>query len=230
MSSYYKNDTVLNCAISGLCDALWDIKGRQAGMPVYQLVGGKCREAADIYLHVNLGAQDPGKQLVENSMKLVAKGAVTCWSPCFNASAGQQPVRPPRVRRRLARVRSRQGDPQDARRVRDLQEGDAGRRSAWASTCTRCWIPSAACNSARTSSLPAVLLRGPVLPRGGRPLQACCASSAPRRWRSASCGTTRTNGSRWWRNVRSTTSAITSRTSAASPPRARSPRSPRTTK
>ncbi len=66
MSSYYKNDTVLNCAIGGVCDALWDIKGRQAGMPVYQLVGGKCREAADIYLHANLGAQDPGRQLVEN--------------------------------------------------------------------------------------------------------------------------------------------------------------------
>ena len=74
MSSYYKNDTVLNCALGGICDALWDIKGRQAGMPVYQLVGGKCREAADIYLHVNLGTQDPGKQLVENSMKLVEKG------------------------------------------------------------------------------------------------------------------------------------------------------------
>ena len=74
MSSYYKNDAVLNCAIGGVCDALWDIKGRQAGMPVYQLVGGKCRDAAEIYLHVNLGAQDPGRQLVENSMKLVEQG------------------------------------------------------------------------------------------------------------------------------------------------------------
>ena len=76
MSSYYKNDAVLNCAIGGVCDALWDIKGRQAGMPVYQLVGGKVREAADIYLHVGLGQpdQDPGKQLVDNSMKLVEKG------------------------------------------------------------------------------------------------------------------------------------------------------------
>ncbi len=74
MSSYYKNDAVLNCAIGGVCDALWDIKGRQAGMPVYQLVGGKCREAADIYLHVGMGSQDPGKQLVENSMKLPEKG------------------------------------------------------------------------------------------------------------------------------------------------------------
>jgi mannonate dehydratase len=76
LSSYYKNDAVQDCAIGGLCDALWDIKGRQAGMPVYQLVGGKVREAADIYLHVGLGAQnqDPGKQLVENSRKLVETG------------------------------------------------------------------------------------------------------------------------------------------------------------
>src|ERR1700733_3749716 len=75
LSSYYKNDTVLNCAIGGVCDALWDIKGRQAGLPVYQLVGGKCREAADIYLHVNMGAQDPNRQLIENAQKLTQTGA-----------------------------------------------------------------------------------------------------------------------------------------------------------
>jgi mannonate dehydratase len=75
MSSYYKNDTVQNCAIGGLCDALWDIKGRQAGMPVYQLVGGKVREAADIYLHVFLrSGEDADKRLIEDSMKVVDGG------------------------------------------------------------------------------------------------------------------------------------------------------------
>jgi mannonate dehydratase len=70
-SSYWRNGPVLNNAISGVDQALWDIKGRQAGMPVYQLLGGKLREAADCYGHAS-GGEIP--QVIESAKRLMDRG------------------------------------------------------------------------------------------------------------------------------------------------------------
>lgn len=64
----------LYCAISGIEQALWDIAGKASGQPVYNLLGGPCRERIRVYANGWGGWGQSPEQLAEQAAAVVARG------------------------------------------------------------------------------------------------------------------------------------------------------------
>src|SRR6266496_46967 len=51
--AFYRGGPILTSALSGIDQALWDIKGKALGVPVYELLGGPTRQRIRVYAHAS---------------------------------------------------------------------------------------------------------------------------------------------------------------------------------
>ena len=105
VSSYWRNGPVLGNAISGVDMALWDILGKRAGLPVYQLFGGKCRKAVDTYAHAS-GAtfkevEDRVRALMERGFRHVRAQVAVPGLSAYGAAGKPADARGPNDRAQL---------------------------------------------------------------------------------------------------------------------------------
>ena len=76
--SFFPGGKVVSSAISAIDIALWDIKGKALGVPIYSLLGGPVRRKVVCYPHIS---GTTSQQLAEDARKHVAKGSIDRSNP-----------------------------------------------------------------------------------------------------------------------------------------------------
>jgi len=70
-TGFYRGGPIMSSAISGIEQAMWDIKGKFYNAPVYQLLGGKCRDRIEVYRWI--GGDHP-RGTAEAALEAVSQG------------------------------------------------------------------------------------------------------------------------------------------------------------
>ncbi|MEA2528393.1 MAG: galactonate dehydratase, partial [Thermomicrobiales bacterium] len=70
--AFYRGGPVMNSAISGVEQALWDILGKSLGAPVHQLLGGAVRDKIRVYANGPRG--ETAEEIAESSLSLKERG------------------------------------------------------------------------------------------------------------------------------------------------------------
>ncbi len=70
-AGFYRGGGIHMSAIAGIDQALWDIKGKAAGLPVHALLGGKCRDSIKVYSWI--GGDRPA-DVAQNAKEIMARG------------------------------------------------------------------------------------------------------------------------------------------------------------
>lgn len=80
--AYWRGGPVLMSALAGVEMALWDIKGKALGVPCYQLLGGKVRDAVPIYVNGWFSPAKTPDEFAEKAKEVAAKRFLGCkWDP-----------------------------------------------------------------------------------------------------------------------------------------------------
>jgi galactonate dehydratase len=84
--SYWRNDLIINSAISAIDQACWDLKGKKLGVPVHALLGGKRRERLRAYANAWYWGCTTPAEFAEAAARVVAQGYTALkWDPFGDA-------------------------------------------------------------------------------------------------------------------------------------------------
>ena len=89
--TFWRGGPVFSTAISGIEQALWDILGKVCNLPVYQLLGGACRDKVRLYSGIGGG---DAKEVIERTEQVMTRGLTAVKISPFPATGTVDSMRP----------------------------------------------------------------------------------------------------------------------------------------